>query len=493
MTSREPSRNASHLLRCAVVWAGFLALVAMALFLVSPRVDWTRTFAGLDVDFVYFLPLLMVGGAAAVRAHRLSRALALVDGEWIRVHEADRTLLPRLAGEIQHARAAALERPDAFIAPPSEGGGGTPARLVSEAFHLFVAGEHVRLAHLQDVAVNHDLDRTAPLVSAAHTALGLGLLGTLAGILVQFWLARQMGVVSLVEDGLLAGTLLAVTTTAQGVLTAAYARGLRSHLLRLMDAQLDDILRLLALGLLPALGDERTRPALEIAQILRSATDRMEQRFVELGTNIAGIVARAVQGLPAAVLGSVGDLLRDSLCTPLGRSVAELREGIGSAIADLRQAADRSTDVLASSGRALERAARALETQIDTAVRTPGDLTRALQEARHELSHVADSFRAITDELREAGATLRRSDDELLARAHEHVAMAEELKVRADVNGARLDAAAARLEESVHHLGAVVRTIVEASLPRIGDPPAPSPPRGRLFGRLRSPRGNGSD
>jgi len=488
MSSQEHSTRASHRLRGVSVWAGFLLLLVLALYLVSLGVDWANPMAGLALNVTCFAPLVWVAWALANRARRLSRALDRVDAEWLRLHHLQPEILTGRACEMRAARVAAIEQPGLLTVPPADGEQGTPARVVVEAWQRYVAGEDVGLSSLRDFANEHNLERVESFSRATHLALGLGFLGTLVGIVYQMVLTQRMGTAALLAPDFLSGAVFAVTTTLQGVLTAFYASWLRSRLLRRMDAQLAETLQLLATGLLPGLGNESTRLAIEVADILRSAADRMERRFVELGAGVATAVASALRGAPAAVLDAVKEAVRKDLGDAVTRSVGELQAGVSAAVADLRTTVHETGKVQEKAGASLEKATAAIAVQLDTALHTPGELTRGLQDARSKLTDMTTAFSQITAELQEAGAALRGSDNQLLDRAQKHEEAAERMAAGAESAGARLDGAAGRLEASVRHLAGVVTALIEAHVARVDEPGPDVPLPVGFLGRLWSTR-----
>jgi hypothetical protein len=324
----------------------------------------------------------------------------------------------------------------------------------------------------------------------------LGFIGTLIGVILQVLLARTIGAGVLSSD-FMGGMLFAVTTTLQGVFTALYAYALRHRLLREMDGQLEETLRLVGVGLLPGLGDEDTRIAHDVAEILRASIDSLEQRFVAMSQHVGRTVAAALEGVPEAIAISVGKVLGDRLGDSVSNAVRQLEVAVTTGVAALRQSLQSSDQALAKSSTTLERASDVIRTEIQTAVRTPGDLTRELQQSRHEVSQVATAFADIAAELRDAGAMLRQSDDELLVRARNHATAQEQTKERVEAVANQLDRAAQTFEATLRHLALVVEKLVDAHVDRLDrdaefrPPVSPMPPPSRgLFGRFRAPRGS---
>jgi hypothetical protein len=448
-----------------IAWVGLVALGALAYNLIGIGPVWGQAEGSGSLNVGCFVLLFAVGFEAARRADRLAARLTTSDEAWLRTHRGERDLLPRRARQIREERIAAVEGTPAAPLAPAHDAQSLFEGLVDEVHLRYVAGDALAVRDLRDIANDRNLERLASFTSLMQRALALGFLGTLVGVIAQVMGSERQGLDGLLDTSFLGGTLLAATTTLQGVVTAAFSFWLRDRLLRSMDRQLEEALPLLGVDLLARLGDDRTRAALEIAEILKNATAEMETRLVETSLQIGRAVREAFSGASDAMASALRDAVKDELGAPITTALDALASGVAASVSALSGSIDRSDRVLASASATLTTAANAIRDELSAAVRTPGELTAALQQSRHALAQVAGDFQRITGELREAGAVLRRSDDELLARAHAHEVRADQAAAQQREAAQHLNQTMARFEASVDYLARVVNVLIGQRAP----------------------------
>jgi hypothetical protein len=256
--------------------------------------------------------------------------------------------------------------------------------------------------------------RAEAILGGAQAAVALGLLGSLLGLAVQAWQGSASADASAVfGDDLATGVLVAVSTTIQGVLVAAYAATLervyRQRFAVIADATVEQLQR----RVLRSTGTS--------ADPVRVLASTLAVFLNELG----GIVDRMIEKVPPAMKKAIegaahtfSQTVSESLTKPITASVADVGGVVGQvrvAVQSLEGAVERARTDIAKGATAVQETWRsskdavaildASRTSLEAArlgLEQTGTVTKSVTEA---LGLVADRLAAAGTALAAAGAT----------------------------------------------------------------------------------------
>lgn len=365
-----------------------------------------------------------------------------------RIQSVRGALLSLEAGESSPDYRSALERAsglprfdgyDLLGAPELPRDANLPQYLLDQIGQRWVAGDEKPSAHEIEAGLRGVTDaRLVGLDTLGRVAAGLGFLGSLAGVAVQAWQAASLDGQSVFSGSFMAGTLLAMTTSLQGLLTASWIGLLRQRLERPMDALTARAVSYGRHALLPRLDsdtrvEEAARAAVqeavdicrtEVAELIKGVNrecagliDRVNRECAAMLSAVneqnqtaierqRGEVSTLLEGSRAAMQAAVDAVTRhltDELRGAVASAVAEPGRAV---LADMRQSFTALRTTMEAIGSQLASATASIQTSVDLLdgdlrafLAAPNHATALVREASGEMHRQTDRFRALRQDV----------------------------------------------------------------------------------------------
>lgn len=276
-----------------------------------------------------------------------------------------------------------------------------------------VAGEHFSVAGLRQDLETFAAGRTNTLHVLHLAAFGVGLGGTVFGLVLQLRIAGDIAATGLISDDFLNGILLKASCTLVGLCVAWFAWALRESMAHAHDRLASDLEEFVCLELgqvLSRTADTATDPARLVEIMVR------EMRPILLGVadaireGVSISVTQAAEQLRTTVIADFTRAIDQSLVAPFTAEVQGIVRNLAAIETEIRRAADGVTAVgeafstnLTGTGIALEH----LVQQITTAAAAAQGVAGSLQSVRGGLVDVIGQIRPLRDELVGTVETLR--------------------------------------------------------------------------------------
>ncbi len=377
------------------------------------------------------------------------------------------------------------------------------AIALDEVRQRYVGGDEVRLEDLTATLRHHEDAHLDPLRKLHELALALGFVGTLVGFAVQAFITQHVASAEgAFSHSFLLGIMLKLTTTLVGLLIAAYARALQWRLLQGFEHVLGAVRQWLCFDILPTC-DARSRLIVDLGGIFGQTVEEfrgsVQQMSQALGSTLTTAATQAGAALAQSIQSTLDEFterLRTQVSEPFRLEMGRFQttvESVGHTVLDefterlrtqvsepFRLEMSRLQTTVESVGHTVLEGASALQTttarlssELEHAIRIPGQLTRDLQTAASVMTDVVSQFDRVAQtvdrvgqQLDAAEAQINLSLDTLLGRESQLHAQQQGVLNEARALTHELGATAEEVRTTVDHLTPLVGAL--ARLPHHG-------------------------
>jgi len=282
---------------------------------------------------------------------------------------------------------------------------GLPGAMIRDLGGAYIASEALDTARMQENLRRHAMSRCEFLHNRQSLAFMLGLLGTLAGLLIQVFIAQFAGVDAIFDNGFFNGAIIAGTSSAQGIVTALYVRSrwieVQPRFDTLIQTLTDSFRRVFAPRLVNASQREVDVLARKIAEALRRELDSFMSALV-------GKFESFLHELPQQINAAISKTLAD-----------KVGEAVKNAMRTMTVAMERIKDELKNTEVAIKDGVYALKLQVDRFVNDPGELSQGLKDTLHDATKIEQGIEHIVEHIKTATSALQETTDQFIQAAKE--------------------------------------------------------------------------
>nr|VFJ60424.1 MAG: hypothetical protein BECKDK2373C_GA0170839_10813 [Candidatus Kentron sp. DK] len=376
----------------ATVVVSALILAILPLLLLT---NWSLIFIGISWTFLGVLTWL--GYKTSLDIGRLEREIQAEREqcrEW-----AEGQGVAGIVDGIKQQRRQLLANPELVPYEPLLQAPELCSSMLRELQDAYITGDALDVGRLDADLQHQAAARHGPVAERQAWAFMIGFLGTLTGILFQFFIAQETGIDVLFTDEFLGGAILAVTTTVQGVVTALYIHYRVSRLGTEFDRVIASVRTVFRRVFVPRLGGAN-----------QSELERFADRIAEQLSELLGGFLGALKGdldtflreLPAQIDNTISRLLEESVSVRIEEAMRVFAESMGLIKGSIKEAE-----------KALQRGVGALERQIDRLILHPDETSKRLDDTLVQATRIAGVFETVADKVSGMVVALERVVDQL--------------------------------------------------------------------------------
>jgi hypothetical protein len=305
--------------------------------------------------------------------------------------------------------AGALSYTGKWLASASGNGSGLVSASRSYVELRCSAGEDLRLDSLRNFMSEYVVKRVEGLQTYHERAFQIGLLGTVAGFIVQIIITQELMQGSFFSQSFLTGVILKAGSTGVGIMVAIYARSRRERLLEQYD-RLAQWFEEFAGRHLAIVFTEASAERGDLADRLQATINEFKRTVAGIDTKLKSAISEAVKDLS----GKLGESLKVTLASQLAdiitnRITAPFCDEMGK----LRMTLSQTQGAMLASARELNDNAVKIKNELASTIKSSSDINEGLSQTKNQVGNLIDKFEKIVKQADSVAHTLHGGQGEL--------------------------------------------------------------------------------